>query len=49
MVAAEGHTTAWNVQVWVSVRDNHEARVLRNRIQRAKTDRLLKEFEGEAG
>ncbi len=28
-----------------TVRDNHEARKLRNRITTAKTDRLLKEFE----
>ena len=83
----DAHTTAWNVQVWVSwivstgatlgggyflpvdpwmkgymllgtlfmlgatftlaktVRDNHEARRLRNRINRAKADKLLKEFE----
>jgi hypothetical protein len=81
------HTSAWNVQVWVSwlvamflvlvgtallpaemwtkgyllmgqlflvgstftlsktVRDNHEASKLRNRITKAKTDKLLKEFE----
>ncbi|MEQ1570441.1 MAG: YiaA/YiaB family inner membrane protein [Myxococcota bacterium] len=28
-----------------STRDNHEAAKLRNRITKAKTDRLLKEFE----
>ena len=83
----DSHTTAWNVQVWVSwlvamflmfvgtvvipvdiwikgylvmgqmfvvgstftlaktTRDNHEAAKLRNRITKAKTDKLLKEFE----
>lgn len=87
MPTLEAHTTAWNVQVWVSwlvstgltlgglwfltvdpwargylfmgtlftlgstftlaktVRDNHEAKLLRNRISQAKTDKLLKEFE----
>lgn len=28
-----------------TVRDNHEAEKLRNRITKAKTDKLLKEFE----
>lgn len=28
-----------------SIRDNHEARKLRNRITKAKSDKLLKEFE----
>lgn len=28
-----------------TVRDNHEAKRLRNRMQAAKTDRILKEFE----
>lgn len=28
-----------------TVRDNHEAEMLRNRVTRAKTDKLLKEFE----
>lgn len=28
-----------------TVRDNHEAEKLRNRITQAKTDKLLKEFE----
>ena len=31
-----------------SVRDNHEARKLRNRIAKAKSDKLLKEYELEA-
>jgi hypothetical protein len=28
-----------------TVRDNHEARRLRNRISQAKTDKILREFE----
>ncbi len=31
-----------------TVRDNHEVQRLRNRISRAKADRLLKEFEDAA-
>lgn len=31
-----------------TVRDNHEARMLRNRISKAKANKLLHEFEGDA-
>jgi len=88
--ALEPHTTAWNLQTWLSfgislvmtiggiillpvdmwtrgylfmgtmflvgssftlaktLRDNHEAAKLRNRINSAKADALLKEFEQAA-
>lgn len=38
-------TVASTFSLAKTVRDNHEARRLRNRMQAAKTDRILKEFE----